>query len=99
MAKDTGVAAQCRSFSAHSHLTSLLYAQIAHGVSLNDLCDGLHLHSHALVAIRGALPPSRNNLSHANKTRAAVLAEQVFWRTLDHLPTQHPGFGPKGRRA
>ena len=99
LAEDTGVARQCRSFSAHSHLTSLLYAQIAHCVSLNDLCDALHLHSHALAAVRGATPPSRNNLSNANKTRAAVLAEQLFWRTLDQLRTQHPGFGPRGRRA
>lgn len=99
LAKETGVAEQCRTFSAHSHVTSLLYAQIAHCVSLNDLCDALHLHSHALAAVRGATPPSRNNLSNANKPRAAVLAEQLFWRTLGHLQGQHPGFGPKDRRA
>ena len=37
------------------------------------------LHSGQLVTLRGATPPSRNNLSHANKERDASLAEKIFW--------------------
>jgi len=50
--------------------------------------------------VRGATPPSRNNLSHANKQRSASLAEKVFWAVLAHLQKQSPGFGQarSGRR-
>jgi len=34
--------------------------------------------------------------SHANKQRDASLAEQLFWRMLEHLQTLSPGFG-KGK--
>jgi hypothetical protein len=33
-----------------------------------------------LSAIRGATPPSRNNLSHANRQRDPALAEHLFWQ-------------------
>ena len=46
---------------------SLIYAQLTHAIGLNDICDGLRLHNGPLVTLRGATPPSRNNLSHANK--------------------------------
>jgi hypothetical protein len=46
-----------------------------------------------LRALRGATPPSRNNLSYANKTRDCALAEAVFWRVLDHLQGTFPAFG------
>lgn len=68
-------------FRLTAHLISLLYAQITHCVSLNDLCDALLLHSLVLAAVRGVVPPLSNNLSHANKPRAAVLSEQFAWLT------------------
>ena len=86
-------APEARSFSYWSHTVSLLFAQMTHAIGLNDVCDSLRLHSGPLSAIRGATPPSRNNLSHANKTRPADIAEKLFWQTMSHLREQHPGFG------
>ncbi len=93
LARDTGVEAKVRTFSAWSHVVSLLFAQISHAIGLNDVCDALGLHSGPLSALRGATPPSRNNLSHANKHRDATLAEQLFWKMLAHLQNLTPGFG------
>ena len=54
-----------------------------------------------LVSLRGATPPSRNNLSHANKERDAALAEKTFWAVLAHLQALKPGFarGNRGKGA
>jgi hypothetical protein len=45
-----------------------------------------------------ATPPSRNNLSHANKERDAALAEKIFWAVLAHLQALQPGFA-RGNRG
>jgi hypothetical protein len=88
---------KCRTFSAWSHVVSLLYAQLTHSIGLNDVCDSLHHHSAKLAVVRGATAPSRNGLSHANKTRNSDLMEDLFWKVLEHLQNQFPGFGPSGR--
>ena len=93
LARATGVDTQARTFSPWSHVVSLLFAQISHAIGLNDVCDALGLHSGPLSALRGATPPSRNNLSHANKHRDASLAEKLFWKMLEHLQNLSPGFG------
>jgi hypothetical protein len=69
LARDTGVDTQARTFRPWSHVVSLLYAQLTHALSLNDVCDALRLHSGPLLAIRAATPPSKNALSHANQRR------------------------------
>ena len=92
VAHATGVDQRARTFSPWSHVVSLLYAHLTHAIGLNDVCDGLRLHSGPLSAIRAASVPSRNNLSYANRHRDASMAEQVFWRTLEHLQTLKPGF-------
>ena len=97
LAREHGVDKKARTFSPWSHVVSLLFAQLTHALGLNDTCDGLRLHSGPLSAIRGATPPSRNALSHANKERDASMAEQLFWRVLDHLQSLKPGFAG-GRR-
>jgi hypothetical protein len=96
LARDTGVEARTRSFTPWSHVVSLLYAQFTHALGLNDVCDGLRLHSGPLAAIRGATPPSKNGLSTANRERPAQMAQDLFWAVLEHLQQGHPGFG--GRR-
>src|ERR1022692_3594452 len=58
---------------------------MAHALSLNDVCDALRLWATPLRALRGASAPSRNNLSHANKTRDCAMAEDVFWKVLGAL--------------
>ena len=93
LANEQEGAPEARSFSYWSHTVSLLFAQMTHAIGLNDVCDSLRLHSGPLSAIRGATPPSRNNLSHANKTRPADIAEKLFWQTMSQLREQHPGFG------
>jgi hypothetical protein len=98
LARETGVEKKARTFSPWSHLLSLLYAQLTHAIGLNDVCDGLQLHRGLLVTLRGATPPSRNNLSHANKERDASLAERVFWAVLGHLQSLAPGFA-RGTRS
>jgi len=92
LARETGVDEQARTFLPWSHVVSLLFAQLAHAIGLNDVCDALNLHSGPLSAVRGATAPSRNNLSHANKVRDAALAEKLFWSQLDYLQSLKPGF-------
>jgi hypothetical protein len=98
LARETQTEKKARTFSAWSHVVSLVFAQISHSIGLNDICDALGIWSGPLSAIRGATPPSRNNLSHANRHRPAALAEQLFWRMLKHLEALAPGFGCGGRR-
>ena len=69
LARSFGVDKKARSFSPWSHIVSMLHVQIAHSLSLNDVADTLRNHSGVLTTIRGATPPSRNGLSHANRVR------------------------------
>lgn len=100
LARETGVEEKCRTFSSWSHVVSLLFAQVTHSIGLNDVCDALRLHSGPLSSIRGATPPSRNNLSHANRVRPAEMAEQLFWAVFEHLGKLAPQFlgGKAGKR-
>lgn len=97
LARRHGVTAQARTFSAWSHVVALVYAQFAHAFSLNDVCDGLRLWRTPLQALRGASPPSRNALSHANRTRACGMAEDLFWAVLKDLQGRFPLFAQPGR--
>jgi IS4 transposase len=45
-----------------------------------------------LSAIRGATPPTRNNLSHANQVRDPILAEKLFWALYAYLGKLSPRF-------
>jgi hypothetical protein len=92
MAREFGVDEQARTFSPFSHVVALLYAQLSHALSLNDICDGLRLMATPLRALRGATPPSRNALSHANKIRDCGMAEALFWAVLGHLQRSFPAF-------
>ena len=100
LARTTGVQDKARTFSPWSHVVSLLYAQLTHSIGLNDVCDALGLHSGPLSSLRGATPPNRNTLSHANKVRPAAMAEQLFWAVLEQLGNLSPGFvsGRAGKR-
>ena len=100
LAREHHSEAHARTFSHWSHAISLLFAQLSHSLGLNDVCDALRLHSGPLSCVRGATPPSRNNLSHANKTRPAAMAEKLFWSVLAHLGTIAPKFirGKSGGR-
>jgi len=71
----------------------MVFAQMAHSLSLNDICDTLGHHSGMLTTIRRAVAPSRNGLSYANRHRDANMAEALFWRTLNVLQARAPEFG------
>lgn len=96
LARKHGVDKKSRSFSPWSHVVSMLFAQISGAISLNDVCDNLRNHGGLLATIRGALTPSRNGLSHANKVRSSAMAEELFWETLSHLEGQTASFGRRG---
>jgi len=96
LAKEYGVDEQSRTFTPWSHVTALIYAQLTHAIGLNDVCDALRMNRGALTTIRGAMPPSRNNLSHANKIRNAAMAEALYWAIMEHLMKQSPKFA-KGK--
>ena len=100
LARATKVDEHARTFSPWSHVVALFFAQLTHAIGLNDVCDALQLNSGPLSALRGATPPSRNHLSHANNHRDDALAEQLFWAMLEHLQGLHPRFAGsrKGKR-
>ena len=92
LARETGVDKQARTYDEWSHIVSLCYAQVTHSIGLNDVCDALQLNSGPLSAIRGATPPTRNNLSHANKVRDPIMAQKLFWAMYEHLGNLSPQF-------
>jgi hypothetical protein len=98
LARETGATQKSRAFTPWSHVVTLLYAQLAHALSLNDGCDALSFFTGRLQAIRGAQAPSRNGFSHANRARDPELARRLFCATLDHLQTLAPGFGQRTQR-
>lgn len=87
---------QTRSFSATSHVIAMIFAQLSHALSLNDICDSLRFHKGYLSQIRDCVPPSRNGLAHANATRDAGLAEELFWEVLGDIKEKYPHSYPEG---
>jgi len=88
---------QTRSFNPTSHVVAMMYAQLSHALSLNDVCDALLNHQSYLSQIRDCVPPSRNGLSHANRTRNADMSEELFWTTLQTLKDDYTEFMTEGR--
>jgi hypothetical protein len=98
LANEYGVSKKSRRFSPTSHVLALMHGQLSHSISLNDTCDCLRNHSGALSSMRGAVAPSRNALSNANRVRNADMAEALFWSVLDALKRISPGFAAQGRQ-
>ena len=88
---------QTRAFSTTSHVVAMIFAQLSHALSLNDICDCLRFHKGYLAQIRDCVPPSRNGLAHANATRDAGLAEELFWTVLADIKEKYPQFISGGR--
>ena len=95
LARKHGIDKQARKFSAWSHVVALLYAQLTHALSLNDVCDSLKNHAAKLLRVRDASAPAKNTLSHANRSREGEMAQDLFWEVLNHLMTISPRFGSK----
>ena len=92
LAQEYKVDEQSRTFRPWSHTVALIHAQLTHAIGLNDVCDALRMNAGVLATLRGATPPSRNNLSHANKIRDSAMAEALYWAMMAHLMQQTPGF-------
>jgi hypothetical protein len=90
LARETGVDEKARTFEEWSHLLSLCYAQLPHSLGLNDVCDALQLNTGPLSALRGATPPTRNNLSPANQARDE---REYLHRTCSDIKRQQDRFG------
>ena len=93
LARKHDVDKRCRTFSAWSHVVSMIFAHHSHALSLNDVADTLRFHEGALSTLRNATPPSRNGLSHANRVRPASMAKGLFYEVLHHLTNNFPRFG------
>ena len=93
LAREHGVEKVSRTFTPWSHVVSMIFAQLSHALSLNDIADTLTNHKSVLSGMRRAIPPSRNGLSYANKNRNADMAESLFWAVFSHLQMVEPGFG------
>ena len=98
LANNFKVDKQSRIFSPTSHVLALVFGQLTHALSLNDICDTLRNHSGLLSKIRDCVPPSRNGLSHTNRNRDPRMAEKLFWEVLDHLNGISPNFRIQGRQ-
>ena len=46
-----GVEAKARSFSVWSHMAAMIFVQLAHALSLNDVCDWLRLKARAIAGL------------------------------------------------
>lgn len=93
LARKYGVDKQSRKFTPWSHVLTLIYAQLSHAISLNDVCDALRNHRQALSEIREAVPPSRNGLSHANRNRNPEMAKALFTEVLAEFKRSSNDFG------
>lgn len=93
LAREHNSESDARTFTHWSHVVALVYGKFTHCFGLNNLCDILDQFSGPLSTIRGAVPPKRNTLSHANRERPAAIAESLFYEVLDHLRSTSPGFG------
>ena len=83
-----------RKFSATSHVVTLLLGHLIHARSLTEICDNASLNKSKLHMVRRSTPAPRNTFSHANRTRSAALAEDLYWETQDALRKRSPGFAP-----
>lgn len=97
LANEYGVSKKSRQFSPTSHVLALMFGQLSHAISLNDICDCLRYHGGAVSHIRESVAPSRNGLSNSNRVRNADMAEALFWSVMDSLKRTCPNFGIQGR--
>jgi len=86
-----------RKFSATSHFVMLVLGHLSRASCLTEICDDADLNKRKLSLVRNATPGRRNTFSHANRTRPAEVAEEVYWKTVRHLGEVSPDFIPPKR--
>ena len=62
--REHGVNAQARTYSVWSHLASVVFVQLAHAFSLNDVCNWLRLKRRAIAGF-GVTPPAQGGRQDA----------------------------------
>ena len=75
---------QTRSFSPFSHVLAMVYAHLAHSLSLNDLCDDLRNHAGTLSQIRSCTPPKETSTTHTNTTTSTKENHEMESNTITH---------------
>ena len=83
-----------RKFSATSHFVMLILGHLSRASCLTEICDDADLNRRNLSLVRNATAWKRNTFSHANRTRPAEVAEEVYWETVRRLGEVSPGFIP-----
>ena len=83
-----------RKFSATSHVVMLVLGHMIHARCMTEICDNASMNRSKLFMVRRATPAPRNTFSHANRTRSAALAEDLYWEIVDALRKRSPGFAP-----
>ena len=86
-----------RKFSATSHFVMLILGHLTRASCLTETCDDADLNRRKLSLVRNATPGKRNTFSHANRTRPAEVAEEVYRETARHLGEVSPDFIPPKR--
>lgn len=86
-----------RKVSATSHFVMLILGHLSRASCLTEICDDASLNASKLRLVRNSTPGKRNTFSHANRTRPAEIAEEVYWATVRHLGEVSPGFIPPRR--
>ena len=80
-----------REFDPWSHLMTLVTVQLSKQESLNGICDIAKAIEYEWRRAGLALP-YRNTLSNANTKRDPKMAENVFWKLLEHFKAISPDF-------
>lgn len=75
----------------------LILGHLSRASCLTEICDDADLNKRKLSLVRNATPGKRNTFSHANRTRPAEVAENVYWETVRYLGEVSPDFIPPKR--
>ena len=86
-----GLKIKWREFDPWSHLMTLVTVQLSKQESLNGICDIAKAIEYEWNRAGLALP-HRNTLSNANTKRDPKMAEDVFWKLLEHFKGISPDF-------
>ena len=89
---------KARELSYDSQIYELMLGQIAHALSLNEICDMSEIHRAELHRVRRTTPAKRNTFSNANRTRDPEVVRKLYWATREHLEKYAPSFfAPRNR--
>ena len=86
-----------KGFNSWEHFVSMLFCQLAQAKSLREICKGLKSCVGKLNHLGMYRPPTKSNLSYANKHRPWELYQQTFYDLLEICRRSSPGKKKKFR--